>query len=167
ANDPQAAIDPQVVDVAAREIKAPSPMAAPAQEVAADVAAAAPQPMPYQSGKGEFIAGHFAGGAGARDYKLFLPPAAGTRPLPLVVMLHGCTQDPDDFAAGTGMNELALSHGLFVLYPAQSQQANPQRCWNWFKHSHQARGRGEPELLAGMTRDVMARYAIDPARVYV
>jgi poly(hydroxyalkanoate) depolymerase family esterase len=179
ANEASAANDPQVIDVAAREVAAPPPViaapqevaadiAAPTREVAADVAAAAAQRAPPHIGKGEFVAGHYAGSAGAREYKLFIPPAAaGTLPLPLVVMLHGCTQDPDDFAAGTGMNETALSHGFFVLYPAQSQQANPQRCWNWFKHNHQARGRGEPELLAGMTRDVMARYAIDPARVYV
>jgi poly(hydroxyalkanoate) depolymerase family esterase len=82
-------------------------------------------------------------------------------------MLHGCTQNPDDFAAGTGMNESARAQGFFVLYPAQSQKANAHRCWNWFKHNHQERGRGEPALLAGMVRDVMAHHSIDPARVYV
>ncbi len=87
--------------------------------------------------------------------------------MPLVVMLHGCTQDPDDFAAGTGMNEAARERGFMVLYPAQSAKANGQRCWNWFKHTHQARGRGEPALLAGMTLDVIRRYPVDPARVYV
>lgn len=116
---------------------------------------------------GDFIAGSFADAAGRRDYKLFVPPQAGEGALPLVVMLHGCTQGPDDFAAGTAMNEAALAQGFFVLYPAQSRQANPQGCWSWFKHSHQERGRGEPALLAGMTRDVMARHAIDPRRVYV
>jgi poly(hydroxyalkanoate) depolymerase family esterase len=171
ANDAQAANDPQVVDVAAREITVPSavpsPAAAPSPEPAPETLAVPPQSPPQPAGHGEFIAGQYIGIAGMRNYKLFIPPAAGERALPLVVMLHGCTQDPDDFAAGTGMNDAALSHGFFVLYPAQSQQANPQRCWNWFKHNHQARGHGEPELLAGMTRDVMARYAIDPARVYV
>lgn len=116
---------------------------------------------------GRFIAGSFADTAGRRDYKLFVPPEAGQRPLPLVVMLHGCTQNPDDFAAGTAMNEAALSQGFFVLYPAQSRRANPQACWSWFKHSHQKRDHGEPAILAGMTREVMARYAIDPQRVYV
>jgi poly(hydroxyalkanoate) depolymerase family esterase len=82
-------------------------------------------------------------------------------------MLHGCTQDPDDFAAGTGMNDAARERGCFVLYPAQAQKANPSRCWNWFKHNHQQRGRGEPALLAGMTRAVMQRHAVDPQRVYV
>ncbi len=152
-----AANDPHVIDVPAREIPA-SP---------AEITPEPPAAQPARPRTGEFSAAHYAGPAGARDYKLFIPPAAGERPLPLLVMLHGCTQDPDDFAAGTAMNEAALVHGFYVLYPAQSAQANPNRCWNWFKHNHQGRGRGEPELLAGMTRGAMARHAIDPARVYV
>jgi poly(hydroxyalkanoate) depolymerase family esterase len=128
-----------------------------------------PDRMPDDAptGTGQFIAGRWGAAGSSREYKLYIPPQAGQGPLPLVLMLHGCTQDPDDFAAGTRMNELARAQGCFVLYPAQSQKANPQRCWNWFKHTHQARGRGEPALLAGMTRDVMARYPVDPARVYV
>ncbi|MEP6791240.1 MAG: PHB depolymerase family esterase, partial [Ramlibacter sp.] len=114
-----------------------------------------------------FIAGSSGSGTSRREYKLFVPPAVGTRKLPLVVMLHGCTQTADDFAAGTAMNDAALAQGFYVLYPAQSQQANPQRCWNWFKHSHQERERGEPALLAAMAREVMAQHAIDPQRVYV
>lgn len=117
--------------------------------------------------RGSFLPDRFEHGRMRRDYKLYVPPQAGERPLPLVVMLHGCTQDPDDFAVGTRMNELARTHGCFVLYPAQSRQANPQRCWNWFKHNHQQRGRGEPALLAAMTRHVMAGHDIDPDRVYV
>lgn len=117
-----------------------------------------------------FSSGRYANTSGHRDYKLFVPRQAGEhpeQPLPLVVMLHGCTQNPDDFAAGTAMNELAQQQGFYVLYPAQSQKSNPQRCWNWFKHSHQARGRGEPALIAEMTRQVMGQHAIDAARVYV
>lgn len=107
--------------------------------------------------------------AGARDYRLYIPPQAqaGGPPLPLVVMLHGCAQDALDFARGTGMNEAARAQGLFVLYPEQAAQLYPQRCWNWFKHSHQAAGRGEPAILASMVRQVMAQHAIDPRRVYV
>jgi poly(hydroxyalkanoate) depolymerase family esterase len=116
---------------------------------------------------GQFIPGRHTEAAGTRDYKLYIPPAGHAQALPLVVMLHGCTQNPDDFAAGTGMNDAALERGFFVLYPAQAQQANPSRCWNWFKHNHQQRGRGEPALLAGMVREVMARHPIDPQRVYV
>ncbi len=113
-----------------------------------------------------FAAGHFRNECGARDYKLFEPARDG-RPLPLVVMLHGCTQDPDDFARGTRMNALARAQGFLVLYPAQSQRANAQRCWNWFKHNHQARDKGEPAILAGMVREVIATHDVDPARVYV
>jgi poly(hydroxyalkanoate) depolymerase family esterase len=126
-----------------------------------------PATVPTDDGSPGFAAGRYANASDHRDYKLFVPPQAGTGPLPLVVMLHGCTQNPDDFAAGTAMNELAREQGFYVLYPAQSTKHNPQRCWNWFKHSHQARGRGEPALLAEMTRQVMAQHAVDPNRVYV
>jgi poly(hydroxyalkanoate) depolymerase family esterase len=128
---------------------------------------AAPQPGIDPATPGRFIAGSFGSGTERRDYKLYIPPGAGESPLPLVVMLHGCTQDPDDFAKGTAMNDAALAQGFYVLYPAQSRTANAQGCWNWFKHSHQQRDRGEPAMLAAMTREVMAQHAIDPRRVYV
>lgn len=140
-----------------------------AHEVGARTAppAGAPASAPSSAPAGRFITGQHAEGAVSRDYKLYIPPGWHGQALPLVVMLHGCTQGPDDFAAGTDMNALALERDFFVLYPAQAQSANPQRCWTWFKHNHQRRGRGEPALLAGMTRAVMHSHAIDPRRVYV
>lgn len=114
-----------------------------------------------------FIDGTFRNAAGQRNFKLYIPPNAGMAPLPLVVMLHGCTQNADDFAAGTDMNSAAREHGFYVLYPDQSPKANPQKCWNWFKHDHQQRGRGESSILTDMTRDVMTSHQIDPRRVYV
>jgi poly(hydroxyalkanoate) depolymerase family esterase len=125
-------------------------------------------PEPDLSTPNGFTAGRHGGaGTAGRDYKLYVPPGPFAQPGGLIVMLHGCTQDPDDFAAGTRMNELAREQGWHVLYPAQAQRANPQKCWNWFKHSHQQRGRGEAAILAGMTREVVARHGIDPGRVFV
>lgn len=109
-----------------------------------------------------------SGTAGSRDYRLYVPGGwRGRQKLPLLVMLHGCTQNPEDFAAGTGMNALAEELGFLVAYPAQSQGANAQRCWNWFRPQDQRHGQGEPALVAGITREAMARHAVDPSRVYV
>ena len=119
------------------------------------------------AGLGDFVSGTHTHASLTRRYKLYIPPGHAGRKLPLVVMLHGCTQDPDAFATGTGMNERACEQGFFVLYPAQSQDANPSRCWNWFKHNHQRRDSGEPALLAAMTQAVISRYGIDARRVYV
>ncbi|MDM0028336.1 extracellular catalytic domain type 1 short-chain-length polyhydroxyalkanoate depolymerase [Variovorax saccharolyticus] len=103
-------------------------------------------------------------------YKLYLPPGAtgaAIAPRPMVVMLHGCTQGAADFATGTQMNALARDLGVVVLYPEQTQHANAQKCWNWFKPQHQQRGRGEPAVLAALAQTITAEHHVDAARVYV
>ncbi len=116
---------------------------------------------------GQFQEASYANPAGSRRYKLFIPSAYCGQALPLVVMLHGCKQSPDDFALGTRMNELAESQQCFVAYPTQSKTANASGCWNWFNAFDQRRGYGEPAVIAGLTRELVKKYGLDPSRVYV
>jgi poly(hydroxyalkanoate) depolymerase family esterase len=116
----------------------------------------------------KFVEGTYSNKAGSRTYKLFVPSGyTHGQPIPLVVMLHGCTQSPDDFAAGTRMNFIAEERTCLVVYPAQHRDANSSKCWNWFRVADQRRDEGEPSLIAGITRQVMRDYSVDPKRVFV
>lgn len=134
-----------------------------------DVIKRAPPSIPDIVPEGaRFIEGTYSNPAGSRAYRLFIPSRYQEgQPLPLVVMLHGCTQSPDDFAAGTRMNFIAEEQTCFVIYPAQRSEANQAKCWNWFRTTDQQRGKGEPSLIAGITRQIMRDYSVDPKRVYV
>ncbi len=135
----------------------------PTGKVSADTHSTIPEAPPA----GRFVTGGYGTAAGLWPYKLYVPEARSAVAPALVVMLHGCTQDPDDFADGTGMNALAEREGLLVLYPGQTQRANRSGCWNWFAERDQQRDAGEPAVIAGMTREVMAQCGVDPHRVYV
>ncbi|MBC7994287.1 MAG: PHB depolymerase family esterase [Rhizobacter sp.] len=116
---------------------------------------------------GSFETHQFSNQAGARAYKLYIPAGVCEAPRPVVVMLHGCTQSADDFAAGTQMNRLADERGFLVVYPEQAANANLSKCWNWFKQQDQLRGTGEPSLIAGIVREVATRHDADLCRVFV
>ena len=131
-----------------------------------------PTATPHLTGETEqendrFLSGFYSNAVGSRSYKLYVPSGYRGQALPLVVMLHGCTQSADDFATSTRMNDLAERHSFLVLYPAQTFKANIGKCWNWFKESDQQRDQGEPALIAGLTRDVINTYKLDARRVYV
>ena len=116
---------------------------------------------------GRFVERTYTNQAGTRTYKLYIPSGYMGQEVPLMVMLHGCTQSPNDIAAGTQMNVLAEENIFIVAYPAQAQGANMNKCWNWFKASDQQRGRGEPSLVAGITRQVIEEYNVADGQVYV
>jgi poly(hydroxyalkanoate) depolymerase family esterase len=115
----------------------------------------------------QFLSLTFSAVQGSRSYRLYIPANRPAAPMPLIVMLHGCTQSPEDFAAGTGMNALAEEFGCLVAYPSQPAGANAQKCWNWYRPEDQARDRGEPALIAGLTRAVWRDHDADPARTYI
>jgi poly(hydroxyalkanoate) depolymerase family esterase len=115
---------------------------------------------------GQFLRKFYSNQFGSRAYKLYVPRQYRGQPLPLIVMLHGCTQSPDDFAAGTRMNLRAEEYNCFVVYPEQAASANISKCWNWFRPGDQIRGQGEPALIAGLTRQVTSDYSVDEERVY-
>lgn len=116
---------------------------------------------------GGFSEHRYESDAGTLRYKLYVPRCYVGEPLPLIVMLHGCAQDADDFAAGTAMNRLAETYGCLVAYPQQTTGRNGNKCWNWFDPAHYQRGQGEPALIAGATRMIMSNYAVDRRRVCV
>jgi poly(hydroxyalkanoate) depolymerase family esterase len=123
-------------------------------------------PVPVPDGAA-YLTRTFTCEAGSRDYTIYVSSQRGRQKHPLIIMLHGCTQNPDDFAVGTGMNRLAEEHGFIVAYPGQPLSANQTACWNWFHVMNQMRDRGEPSIIAGITRTIMAEFNIDAGRVYV
>src|SRR3712207_6208015 len=125
-----------------------------------------PTPSTVSPG-GRFVERSYTNGAGTRTYKLYIPSGYIGQEVSLVVMLHGCTQSPNDIAAGTQMNRLAEENIFLVAYPAQAQGANMNKCWNWFKASDQQRGRGEPSLVAGITHQIIDEYNVADGQVYV
>ena len=115
-----------------------------------------------------FLAATHSGPAGVREYRLYVPaalPAEGPRGL--VVMLHGCKQNPEDFALGTTMNAQAEAHGLLVAYPRQTGAHNSSNCWNWFRPGDQKAGRGEPGILAALAREIAATHGVPDDRVFI
>jgi len=108
---------------------------------------------------GRWTAGVALTAGGARRWRLYTPPGLqpGERP-PLLVLLHGCTQDAEGFAASTRMNRLAASERFLVLYPEQDRLANAQGCWNWYDTDH-GRAQAEADLVLQAIDQVCQRRA--------
>ena len=164
-------IDPAAAKPAANRLKfARTPLSETLRKIASGgmpVRGPLAESAPSIAAGAQFLALSHSGQHGSRTYRLYVPSAQPTTPMPLIVMLHGCTQSPEDFALGTGMNALAEEFGCLIAYPAQTSGDNAQKCWNWFRPEDQGRSRGEPALIAALTRDVQRMYPADPSRTYV
>ena len=126
------------------------------------------KPMRELAETGQVVRGRYHGSDGTRAWRLYVPSSYNRNTPPmLMVLLHGCTQNADDFARGSQMDEVAEARGFLVLYPEQPVEANPRACWNWFDAGHQRRDAGEPSIIAGLIADVMTRFPADPARVHI
>lgn len=145
-------------------LKAPKRRRSPASQQKARPPA---QPRPARPAPGTFVSDTFTCAHGTLDFRLYTPKGSARRRMPLLVMMHGCSQTATDFATGTDMNRLADELGVLVLYPQQSSRANVARCWNWHDPRNQARDRGEPAIIAALTRHAMALGRANPARVYI
>lgn len=124
-------------------------------------------PAPPLAEGAQFITGSYSNHAGSRHYKLYVPSNYRGQAMPLLVMLHGCTQNPDDFATGTQMNQVAEEMGCLVVYPEQTAGANQSKCWNWFNAIDQQHGQGEPSIIAGIAEKIIGEYAVNERQVYV
>lgn len=124
-------------------------------------------PMPPMPEGARFDGSTFACSAGSRDYRVYVPKLRAAPAKGMIMMLHGCTQSPVDFANGTRMNHLADEHGLIIVYPAQSRGANMQSCWNWFDRADQDRGAGEPAILAGLADKIRGEHDIPQGKTFV
>ena len=182
ANDAQV-MDQDVIDVEARDVT-PRPAPTPASAQPAAHPTQAPAEPATARPAGHFIQDEFVFAGATYLYRLYVPAVTPTgdgtpTALPLVVLLHGCTQNALDFATGTAMNALADERGCLVLYPQQTAKGNAQLCWNWFEPGHQVAGRGEPGMIAALTRHILGQPAghyqnagqpqgvADASRVYI
>jgi poly(hydroxyalkanoate) depolymerase family esterase len=126
----------------------------------------APEAEPAHDFGERFLKRVHRGPAGSLTFRLYVPADRERRELALVLMLHGCTQNPEDFALGTQMNDLAEEFGLIVAYPHQPRRANPSGCWNWFDRRHQNRGSGEPAKLAGLAQALAKEFGVGQERIF-
>lgn len=105
---------------------------------------------------------------GVLDYLVYTPPTyqQGTD-LPLMVLLHGCMQDPYQVETASAMRTIADQNSFMIVYPQQNAAFSPHRCWSWYDNRSQQRDSGEPSLLVGIVNQVQQDYSVDSSRIYV
>jgi len=131
---------------------------------AVETASARAKPPP---GAGDWIPGLAAGAGGPRRYALFRPRGMSIfERRPLLVMLHGCTQDARGFAQSTRMNAVAVRERALVLYPEQDRRFNPQGCWNWYD-TRSGQANAEASTLMAIIDQVSLLHPVDREAVAI
>jgi poly(hydroxyalkanoate) depolymerase family esterase len=124
-------------------------------------------PAPAHASGGTYFYGAYISIYGSRDYHGYVPSSyrPGT-PMPLLVALHGCTENDVGFDILSGWSAEAEARGFIVVFPDQNNFANPAGCWNWEFPTNQHRGWGEPAIIAGITNHIRSKYTVDSHRIY-
>lgn len=132
------------------------------------VAALVVPATPASAGNGTYFTGAYVSIYGSRDYHGYVPSSyrSGT-PMPLLVALHGCTENDVGFQLLSGWQTLAEQRGFIVVFPDQNNFVNPAGCWNWFLGTNQHRGWGEPAIIAGITGRMRSQFTVDSRRIFV
>ena len=128
---------------------------------------AAPAHLKPLSGAGDWLSGRAFGIGGSRRYFLFRPSGvSAAERLPLLVMLHGCSQSARSFADSTRMNSIAVKSRALVLYPEQDPRFNPQGCWNWYD-ARSGQANAEAATLMAAINQVTLLYPVDRKAVAI
>ena len=122
--------------------------------------------MPANHGPSRLTDTAFSPNPGALVAKTYIPANLGPG-APLVVVLHGCTQDATVYDRGSGWSELADRHGFALLFPEQERANNFNLCFNWYQAADARRGRGEAASIAAMIAQLTKAHQLDPARVFI
>lgn len=108
----------------------------------------------------------FGANPGNLTMKCFVPEAL-PQGAALVVVLHGCTQDADEYDAGSQWSILAARHGFALLYPEQKRANNPMNCFKWYEPAATAGTGGETASILAMVGHMLAEHELDGSRVFI
>ncbi len=108
----------------------------------------------------------FGANPGQLRARVYVPEGIADK-APLVVVLHGCTQNAALYDQGSGWSRLADRHGFALLFPEQQRANNPNLCFNWFEPADTRRGSGEAASIRSMVAHMTEQYDVDSARIFV
>ena len=93
-------------------------------------------------------------------------PAGIPENAPLVVVLHGCTENAQGFEGDSGWDTLANHYKFYVAHPQQSSTLYND-CFDWYTSTDYSRNQGEALSIKQMMNYMKNHYSIDSSRVFV